>query len=147
VLGGYAVVTRKECLIMSTKSDDRSVAQLVSEASEQLSRLVRDEMRLAAAELKEKGKRAGIGAGLFGGAGLIAVFSVGALVTSAILALSLVMAGWLAALLVGILLLVIAGIGALVGRKQIQAATPPVPEEAMAGVKSDISAVQEGIHR
>jgi membrane protein len=61
--------------------------------------------------------------------------------------LSLVMAGWLAALLVGILLLVIAGIGALVGRKQIQAATPPVPEEAMAGVKSDISAVQEGIHR
>jgi membrane protein len=147
VPGGYAVVTRKECLIMSTKSDDRSVAQLVSEASEQLSRLVRDEMRLAAAELKEKGKRAGIGAGLFGGAGLIAVFSVGALVTSAILALSLVMAGWLAALLVGILLLVIAGIGALVGRKQIQAATPPVPEEAMAGVKSDISAVQEGIHR
>jgi membrane protein len=132
---------------MSTKSDGRSVSELVSEASEQLSLLVRDEMRLAAAELKEKGKRAGIGAGLFGGAGLIAVFSIGAFTASAILGLSLVMAGWLAALLVGILLLVIAGVAALVGRGQIRDATPPVPEEAVAGVKSDISAVQEGFHR
>jgi membrane protein len=132
---------------MSTKVDGRSVAELVSEASEQLSRLVRDEMRLAAAELKQKGKRAGIGAGLFGGAGLFAVLSAGALTASAILALSLVLAGWLAALLVGVLLLAIAGIAALVGKKQIEAATPPVPEEAVAGLKSDISAVQEGLHR
>jgi putative superfamily III holin-X/uncharacterized protein DUF3618 len=86
---------------MSIRSDDRSVAELVSEASEQLSRLVRDEMRLAAAELKQKGKRAGIGAGLFGGAGLFALLSAGALTTSAILALSLVLAGWLAGRLAG----------------------------------------------
>jgi len=132
---------------MSTKANDRSVAELVGEASEQLSRLVRDEMRLAAAELKQKGKNAGIGAGLFGGAGFLAVLGAGALTASAILALALVLAGWLAALLVGILLLVMAAVSALVGKRKIQAATPPVPEEAVASVKSDISAVQEGLHR
>jgi MFS family permease len=137
--------TERNPLIMSPNTDGRPIAELVGEASEQLARLVQDEMRLAAAELKEKGKRAGIGAGLFGGAGLVAVLSAAALIASAILALSLVMAGWLAALLVGVVLAMIAVVAALVGKKQVQAATPPVPQEAAASVKSDIAAVQKGL--
>ncbi|MEV4316220.1 phage holin family protein [Actinocrispum sp. NPDC049592] len=132
---------------MSIKTDDRSVSQLVSDASEQLSRLVRDEMRLAAAELRQKGKRAGIGAGMFGAAGVLALLGAGALVATAILALALVMAAWLAALLVGAALLVIALVAALIGKSQVSKATPPVPEEAAASVKNDIAAVREGVHR
>ncbi|MET0237446.1 MAG: phage holin family protein [Kibdelosporangium sp.] len=132
---------------MSSGTDDRSVSELVGQASEQVARLVRDEMRLAARELTEKGKRAGIGAGLFGGAGLAAFLGVAALITSAILALSLVLAPWLAALLVGLVLLLIAGVASLIGKKQVQAATPPIPEEAAKNVKSDIAAVKEGLKR
>jgi membrane protein len=132
---------------MTSRADDPSVSELVGQASEQVSRLVRDEMRLAARELAEKGKRAGIGAGLFGGAGLIALFGVAALITSAILALSLVLAPWLAALLVAVVLLLVAGVISMAGKKQIDAATPPIPEEATRNVKSDIAAVKEGLHR
>jgi membrane protein len=132
---------------MTSRADGPSVSELVGQASEQVSRLVRDEMRLAASELAEKGKRAGIGAGLFGGAGLVAWFGVAALTTSAILGLSLVLAPWLAALLVGAVLLLIAGAVSLAGRKQIAEATPPIPEEAAKNVKSDIAAVKEGFHR
>lgn len=130
-----------------TAADDRSVAQLVSDASEQLSRLVRDEMRLAAAELKQKGKRAGTGAGLFGGAGVLAFYGGAALIASAILALSLVLAPWLAALLVGAVLLLIAAVAGLAGKKQVQRAAPPVPQQAVASVRSDIAAVKEGVRR
>jgi membrane protein len=137
----------REQLIMASNADGRSVSELVGQASEQVSRLVRDEMRLAAKELAEKGKRAGIGAGLFGGAGLCALFGAAGLITSAILALSLVLAPWLAALLVGLVLLLIAGAVSLAGRKQIHAATPPIPEEATKSVKSDIAAVKEGLNR
>ncbi|CAM3582409.1 phage holin family protein [Kibdelosporangium persicum] len=132
---------------MSSRTDDRSVAELVGQASEQVSRLVRDEIRLATRELAEKGKRAGIGAGLFGGAGLFAFFGVAALITAAILALSLALAPWLAAVLVGLVLLLIAGVVSLLGKKQIDAATPPIPQEAAKNVKTDIAAVKEGLHR
>jgi membrane protein len=132
---------------MTSRADEPSVSELVGQASEQVSRLVRDEMRLAASELTEKGKRAGIGAGLLGGAGLFAWFGAAALITSAILALSLVLAPWLAALLMGLVLLLIAGAVSLAGRKQIADATPPIPEEATKSVKSDIAAVKEGLHR
>jgi membrane protein len=132
---------------MTSRANDPSVSELVGQASEQVSRLVRDEMRLAARELAEKGKRAGIGAGLFGGAGVTALFGVAALITSAILALSLVLAPWLAALLVAVVLLLVAGVISMAGKKQIDAATPPIPEEATRNVKSDIAAVKEGLHR
>ncbi|MFC0111418.1 phage holin family protein [Kibdelosporangium aridum] len=132
---------------MSSRTDDRSISELVGQASEQISHLVRDEMRLAAKEIGEKGKRAGIGAGLFGGAGLFAFLGLGVLITSAILALSLVLAPWLAALLVGVALLLIAGVASLVGKKQIDAATPPIPQEAAEGVKADIATVKKGLHR
>ena len=128
-------------------TDDRPVGQLVGDASEQLSRLVRDEMKLAVAEMQEKGKRGGIGTGLFGAAGVLAFYGGAILLACVILALSLVMAPWLAALLVGIFVLILAGIAALVGKKQMDAATPPMPEQAVSSVKADVEAVKEGLHR
>ncbi|AHH98068.1 YhjD/YihY/BrkB family envelope integrity protein [Kutzneria albida] len=133
--------------IGQARPQDQSVAQLVHDASEQLSRLVREEMRLAAVELRNKGKRAGAGAGLFGGAGVLALYGVAVLIAAGVLGLALVVQPWLAALIVGALLLIAAGIAALIGKSQIQAAVPPVPEEAVDGVKKDVEAVKEGLHR
>lgn len=129
------------------RSDDRSVAELVSQASEQLGRLVRDELRLAVVELRRKGKRAGAGAGLFGAAGVLAFYGGAALIATVILALALVLDAWLAALIVGVVLLLVAGVAALIGRRQLRAALPPVPEQTVASVKSDVEAVKEGLHR
>ncbi|MBV8933609.1 MAG: phage holin family protein [Kutzneria sp.] len=126
---------------------DHSLARLIGEASEQLSRLVRDEMRLAAAELRQKGKRAGTGAAFVGGASALGLYGGGALIASAILALTIVFAPWLAALIVGAAALVVAAIAALIGKKLVSAAVPPVPEGAAASVKADIEAVKEGLNR
>lgn len=115
--------------------------------SEEMSRLIRDELRLAQAELTAKGKRAGLGAGLFGGAGLVGLYGVGALVAAAILALALVLPWWLSAVIVGVVLLAIAGIAALVGKKQVSQATPPIPQEAASGLQKDVQTVKEGMHR
>jgi len=128
----------------STAVEDRSVAQLVQDASEQMRRLVRDELRLATSELKEKGRHAGIGAGMAGAAGLIALFGGATLIAAAVLALALVVPAWLSALLIGAALLVIGGIAGMAGRKQLSSAAPPVPEEAAAGVKKDVRAVRGG---
>ncbi|MDI5980785.1 phage holin family protein [Amycolatopsis magusensis] len=126
--------------------DDRSVSQLVGDASEQLSRLVRDEMRLATAELQQKGKRLGTGAGLAGAAGFIAVVAVLVLVAAAVLGLAVVLPGWAAALIVAGVLLVVAGIAALAGRSQLKRGTPPVPEEAVASVQADVKVLKESVH-
>jgi uncharacterized membrane protein YqjE len=127
-------------------ASDTSTAELVSRLGEQVSTLIRSELRLAQVELQEKGKRAGIGVGLFGGAGLVALFGAGALVACAILALALIMDAWLAALIVGVVLLAVAGILALVGRSQVQRAAPPLPTEAVEGIKQDIQTVKERRH-
>jgi uncharacterized protein YneF (UPF0154 family) len=84
-----------------------------------------------------------MGAGLFGGAGVIALFGVGALVACAILALDLVLSVWLAALIVGVALLVDAGIAALLGKKQVSKALPAKPAETIDNVKADLAAVKE----
>ncbi|AXB42030.1 phage holin family protein [Amycolatopsis albispora] len=126
--------------------DDRSVSQLVGDASEQLSRLVRDEMRLATAELQRKGKRMGTGAGLAGAAGFIAVLAVVTLVAAAVLGLAVVLPGWAAALIVAGALLVVAGIAGLAGRAQLKRGTPPVPEEAMSSVRTDVKVLKESVH-
>jgi uncharacterized membrane protein YqjE len=125
--------------------DDRSVGQLVSDLSAQLSRLVRDEMRLATRELQRTGKRLGVGAGLFGAAGIIALLGVATLIAAGVLALALVLPGWAAALVVGVALLVVAGIAALAGRGQVRDGTPPVPEEAAASVGEDVKTVKERV--
>ena len=125
--------------------DERSTADLVKLASEQISRLVRDELRLAQAELAVKGKHAGIGIGLFSGAGVFVFYGVGAVLATVILALALVMPAWLAALIVAVALFLIAGIMALIGRGQVRQASPPMPETAVNSVRQDIETVTEAV--
>jgi uncharacterized membrane protein YqjE len=126
-------------------ADHRSTAELVKLAAEQVSTLVRDELKLAQVELTEKGKRAKVGAGMFGGAGVIALYGVGAVLAAVIIALAAVMPAWLSALLVGVVLLAVAGLLALFGKKQVSKATPPVPQDAVASLKADIDTVTYSI--
>ncbi len=117
---------------------EQSIAELVKQLSEQTSRLARQEVELAKAELQIKGKRAGIGAGMFGGAGVFGFYALGALVATAILALATAVDAWLAALIVTAVLAAIAGVLALLGKSKVQQATPPVPEQATESVKEDV---------
>ncbi|WP_019874705.1 phage holin family protein [Sporichthya polymorpha] len=126
---------------------DMSMGELVSSLSEQTSRLVRDEIKLATKELQAKGKHAGLGAGMFGGAGVVALYGVGALVTAAIGGLAMAMDVWAAALIVAAVLFAVAAVLGLTGKKQVKQAVPPAPEQAMAGVKSDIETVKEHARR
>jgi len=119
-------------------SKDAPLAELARQLSDQTSRLIHQEIELAKAELSVKGKRAGIGAGMFGGAGVFGFYAVGALTATAILALSLAVTAWLAALIVTVVLAAIAGVLALQGKTKVQQATPPVPEQATESVKEDV---------
>ena len=119
-------------------ASDASMAELVKQLSEQSSRLARQEVELAKAELAVKGKRAGIGAGMFGGAGVFGFYGLGALIAAAILVLATAMTAWLAALIIAVVLAAIAGVLALQGKSKVQQATPPVPEEATESVKEDV---------
>jgi MFS family permease len=121
-----------------TELRDRPIGELLKQLSEQTSTLVRHELDLAKAELGEKGKRAGLGAGMFGGAGIFAVLALGALTACAILALATAVASWLAALIVAAVFGAIAGVLALKGKTKVQEASPPVPEEAVGSVKKDV---------
>jgi hypothetical protein len=127
--------------------DSASTGELVSRLSDEVSTLIRDELRLAQAEMTQKTKRAGVGAGLFGGSGLVAVYGIGALVTAAILGLAVAVDPWLAALIVGVVLLAIAGVLALVAKRNVSAATPPVPEQAISELKADVKTVKESASR
>lgn len=121
---------------------DEPIGALVHRLSEQIPELVRSELRLAQAELTEKGKRAGLGAGLFSAAGLFAFLGLATLITTAVLALDLVLPAWAAALVVTLVLLVIAGAAAMIGKKEVRQATPPAPERTIASVKQDVAAVK-----
>ena len=121
-----------------TTTHDASISDLVRQLSEQSTRLMRAEVELAKAELAEKGKQAGIGAGMFGGAGLFALYGVGALVTAAIAGLATAVDTWLAAVIVAVVLFAVAGVAALLGKNRVQEATPPAPEQAIATTKQDI---------
>jgi hypothetical protein len=127
--------------------ENASTGQLIGQLTEQISTLVRSEARLAQAEVTQKAKRLGVGAGLFGGAGLFAFFGLAVLITTAILALALVLPDWLAALIVAVVLFAVAGVLALVGKKDVEQASPPVPTQAIAGVQADIAAVKKGMSR
>jgi MFS family permease len=117
---------------------EASAAELLKQLSEQTSRLVHQEVELAKAELAIKGKRAGIGAGMFGGAGLLGLYAVGALVAAVIAVLATALATWLAALIVAVVLGAAAGVVALTGKKKVQEAMPPVPEDSVESVKEDV---------
>jgi hypothetical protein len=127
----------------SSWAADLSAGELVGKLSEQSALLVRRELQLAQAEMQQKVKHVGVGAALFGTSGVVALFGLGVLITTAILALDLVLAAWLAALVVAIGLFVIAGVSALVGKKQLAHAAPLVPERAVEGVKQDLATVKE----
>ncbi len=128
---------------MVPEPGDASTGELIARMSEQTSTLIRDEMRLAQAELSVKAKKAGTGVGMFGAGGLLAFFGIAALVTTAILALALVLPAWAAAGIVTVVLFIAAAVVALLGKKQVAQATPLKPERAMKNVKRDVAEVKE----
>ena len=128
-------------------AQERSTGELVKSLSEQVSVLVRDELKLAQLEMTRKGKQAGTGIGMLSGSGLIALYGVGCLLACAIIALSGVVAAWLAALIVGAALLAAAAVAALVGKGRLQEATPPVPQETVDSIKSDVEEIKERARR
>ncbi|HYF71384.1 MAG TPA: phage holin family protein [Nocardioides sp.] len=121
---------------------DEPVGALVHRLSEQIPELVRGELRLAQAELAQKGKRAGLGIGMFSLAGLLAFFATATLIVTAVVALDLVLPLWAACLIVAAVLLVAALGAALGGRNEIQQAAPAAPEVTIANVKEDVSALK-----
>ncbi|MES1193731.1 MAG: phage holin family protein [Solirubrobacterales bacterium] len=123
----------------------RPAGELVKDLSTQVSTLVRQELELAKVELTEKGKQAGIGAGMFGGAGLFALYGLGALVATAILGLATAVDGWLAALIVAAVLFIVAGVLALLGRARTKRAVPPMPEQTVETLKEDVRYTKEHV--
>jgi len=122
--------------------NDQQIGDLVKQLSEQTSTLVRKELQLAQLEMTEKGKRAGIGAGLFGGAGAVALYGLGALIAAVILLLATAIEPWLSALIVAVVLLAVGGVAAMMGKKQVQQAGPPQPEQAIQSTKRDVDTVK-----
>ncbi|WP_139982591.1 phage holin family protein [Nocardioides litoris] len=119
-----------------------STAELLSRLGDQSRQLVRDELRLAQAETSQKVKQAGVGVAGFGAAGVLGLYGVGLVLATAVLGLAQAVDAWLASLIVTVVVLVAAGIAALVGKKKVAAATPPAPERAVAGVKEDVETLK-----
>ena len=130
---------------MMTSEPAKSTADLVTELSKEVSRLVRDELRLAALEMRDKGKQMGMGAGLLGGAGVLAWYGGAAVFAAVVLLLALVWPAWVAALVTGVVLLLLATAVAAIGRRRVSEGVPPVPQEAVRNVKQDVEVVKEGI--
>jgi uncharacterized membrane protein YqjE len=135
---------------MTSTSHDRStlseepLGAVVHRLTEQIPELVRSEIRLAQAELTEKGKKAGVGVGLFSAAGLFSLYGLAALLTTTVVLLDLALPLWASALIVTLVLFAIAGVAALVGKKQVSQATPAAPEKAIAGAKQDVATIKGG---
>jgi uncharacterized membrane protein YqjE len=125
--------------------NDRSVPELLRQLSDQTATLVRQELDLAKVELTEKGKQAGIGAGMFGAAGVVGLYALGALTAAVILALSLAMSGWLAALIVAVVYGAVAGVLALTGKSRVERGVPPTPEQTVQTVKEDVAVAREAV--
>ncbi|WP_433500694.1 phage holin family protein [Sphaerimonospora sp. CA-214678] len=132
---------------MTNQVESLSTGELVRRLSDDVSRLVRDEFRLARLEMTEKGKRAGTGAGLLGGAGVVALLGAAALVASAILALALVLPGWASALIVGVGLVLVAGLLGLMGKQQVSQVSGPTPDQTIQSLKTDLEMMKESVRR
>ena len=126
--------------------EGQTLGALVHQLTQQIPELIRSEMRLAQAEVAEKGKRAGVGLGMFSVAGLLAFFAVATFITTAILGLAHVVDAWLAALIVGLVLLAGAAVAGLMGKNKVAEATPAAPERAIHGIKEDIATVKGAHH-
>ena len=129
------------------RSGQEPVSELVQRASQQLTELVRGELRLAQAEMKEKGRRYGRGGGLFGGAGVAGLLTLQALVATVIAALSVPLPVWAAALIVTAALAVVTAVLAVTGKKEVGRAAPPTPEQTIENVKADLAEIKESAHR
>jgi uncharacterized membrane protein YqjE len=121
-----------------TDLQDTPLNELVKQLSDQTTHLVRAEVELAKAELAQKGKQAGIGAGMFGGAGLFGLFGFGALTAAIIAILATAMATWVAAVIVAVVYFAIAGVAALMGKNRVKQATPLAPQQAIDTTKADV---------
>jgi hypothetical protein len=126
---------------------NQSVAELIKQVSEESSRLLRGELKLAQAEMTEKAKTAGVGIGAFGAAAVLGWFALGCFLATATLALALVLPAWLAALIVAVVVAIAAGIAALVGKKKVAEAAPPVPTDTVESVKRDVAEIKESARR
>jgi hypothetical protein len=131
----------------AARDERHSVGELVGQATEQLSRLVRQEVALAKEEITEKGRRAGRGGGLLGAAGAVAYAGLLALAGTGVVALSLVLPLWAAALIVTAVLFALAAVLAASGRAQLRRAAPATPEQALGSVKADVEEIKERAHR
>jgi membrane protein len=125
------------------RAEEAPIAELIKQLSEQSAALARHEVELAKAELQQKGKQVGLGAGMFGGAGVFGLYALGALTACAILALATAVDAWLAALIVTVVWAAIAGGLALTGKNRVQQGAPPVPEQAIESVKEDVQWTKE----
>jgi putative superfamily III holin-X len=132
------MMASREDLPGTDDTRDRSLGELFKQLSEETTRLVHQELELAKAELTQKGRQAGMGAGMFGGAGALGLAALGALTACFILALNAVMPAWLAALLVAVVYGIIAFVLVKQGQARIRRATPPVPEQTIETVKEDV---------
>jgi Putative Actinobacterial Holin-X, holin superfamily III len=131
----------------SGAGEDIPAGQLIKQLSEQVSLLVKEEVKLATLEITSKAKTGARGAGLLSGGGVLALYGIGCLLAAAIIALAGVLSPWLAALIVGAALFAVAGIAAMAGRGQLRKAAPPVPTEAAQSVKADVEQIKESAHR
>jgi tetrahydromethanopterin S-methyltransferase subunit C len=131
----------------ASSSEERSTGELVKQLSEQVSVLVREEVKLAQLEMTRKGKQFGVGAGMISGGGLISLYGLGCLIACAVLAISEALAAWLSALIVGLVLLAVAGIAAQAGKRRLKTAVPPVPVETVDSVKADVAEIKERAQR
>lgn len=125
--------------------DQASISELIRRLSEHTSALARQEVELAKAEIAQKGKQLGIGAGVLGAAGIAGILALAALTAALILVLATAIADWLAALVVAAVYALIAGGLALAGKREVQEGSPPVPERAIEGTKQDIDAAKAAV--
>jgi hypothetical protein len=125
---------------------DASAGELVRQLSEQVSALVRNELKMARLEMTRKGRFAGLGVGMYGASGLVALYAIACLLAAAIIAIAGEIRPWLAALIVGLVLAVVSGVAALMGRSRMRRATPPMPEQAVEGTKADVEEVKGRMH-
>ena len=128
-------------------SADTPVAELVQRASEQISRLVRDELTMARAEMTAKGKRAGVGAGLLGGGAMLGLFAGGTAVATIVVALAAIMPDAVAALIVTVVLAIAAAVAAKRGKKQVSDAMPVTPTATRDSVRADAETVRGAANR
>ncbi|RBQ15211.1 phage holin family protein [Spongiactinospora rosea] len=132
---------------MTTVQQQQPTGELVKQAAQQVSDLMRAELRLAVAEIKDKGRSAGIGAGMISGAGVAALYGGAVLLAALVAALALALPVWAAALIVAVVLFIVAGVLGLLGRDRVNRASPPLPSQAMRTTRQDVAEIKARAHR